>query len=205
RKIYGKTMSRKDVMGIKEFLEETWKEFPFKMIQTDNGREFNNGTLKKWCEKHNIEMRFSTPHYHQGNGRVERAIRTIRSALKRSKGPLPGKVKRVIKAYNIMRHRGIGMSPNEAVKPENREIVLENSEKYRKEFKERKIERFNEGDAVLIRNENKKNKMDDEFKVEGKIEKILDTDKYLVKDKLGKEFLRHGSQLRIFPGDVGRR
>ena len=80
RKIFGKTMSRKDVIGIREFLEETRKVFPFRMLQSDNGREFNNGTLKKWCETHNIGMRFSTPHYHQGNGRVERAIRTIRSA-----------------------------------------------------------------------------------------------------------------------------
>ena len=79
------------------------------------------------------------------------------------------------------------MAPNEAVKPENREKVLENSGKYKKEFKEKLIEGFDQGEALLIRNENKKNKMDDEFKVEGKIVKILAKDKYLVQDKLGKQ------------------
>ncbi|KRH91753.1 hypothetical protein M153_27896000527, partial [Pseudoloma neurophilia] len=127
-------------------------------------RGFNNSTIKKWCAKHGIGIRFSTPHYHQGNGRVERAIKTIRNALKRSKGPLPGKVKRFIKAYNTMKHRRVGMSPNEAMKPENREKVLQNSEKYREEFKETQIEGFNVGDAVLIRYENKKNMTDDEYK-----------------------------------------
>ncbi|KRH93910.1 hypothetical protein M153_4910001346, partial [Pseudoloma neurophilia] len=116
---------------------------------------------------------------------------------------LPQKLKKVISGYNVMRQRGIVLSKNDALKPENKDKVLINTAIYMKEFKYKQIKRFKIGDAVLIRNENKLNKIDNEFKERGSISEVLEKDKYVVKNRLGKNLLRHGSQLRIYPGDVG--
>lgn len=40
-------------------------------IITDNGREFNNATFRKFCADLNIKHRRSSPTHPQGNGQVE--------------------------------------------------------------------------------------------------------------------------------------
>lgn len=92
------------------------------------------------------------------------------------------------------------MSPNEATMESNRENVLEASAKYGREFVERPVKKFEQGDTVLISNETKADKMDDEFSEQGKVCRVLENDTYEV--EIGHEkFLRgHGSQLRIWPG-----
>lgn len=74
---------------------------------------------------------------------------------------------RIIEAYNETYHRGVGMSPNKAVKKENYDVVRSNSLKYEKEFKILKGKRFEIGSQVLVKNEKIKGKMDDVFTRKG--------------------------------------
>ncbi|KAG0420378.1 Pro-Pol polyprotein [Dictyocoela roeselum] len=97
-----------------------------KTLLSDNGKELNNHKLREWCAKKKITQEFSIPYYHQSNGRIERANRTIREALKRSKGPVKLILGEFINNYNKSEHRGIGMSPNEGFLKENLEKITNN-------------------------------------------------------------------------------
>ena len=48
------------------------------MLLTDNGPCFASEAFKKFCEEMEVQHITSSPHYHQSNGRVERAIQTVR-------------------------------------------------------------------------------------------------------------------------------
>ncbi len=57
---------------------------------------------------------------------------------------------------------------------------------------------------MLIRNETKESKMDDEFKRSGKVIKVLGQGCIKVNDETGRQIRRHVSQLRLVKkGDVG--
>ncbi|KRH94224.1 hypothetical protein M153_3330004408 [Pseudoloma neurophilia] len=92
------------------------------------------------------------------------------------------------------------MAPNVALKGSNRKDVLDFADKYKREFRERKLPKYKKGDSVLIQNTSKTGKMDDEFSRDGTVEKVGDNNTYLVKIGDGKFLRRHGSQLRIWPG-----
>lgn len=70
--------------------------------------------------KEGIIQEFTITYYHQHKGRIERANHTIREKLKKLKGPIQKKLKEAIEAYNDVIHRGIVMSPNEAMKIKKR-------------------------------------------------------------------------------------
>ena len=95
-----------------------------------------------------------------------------------------------------MCNRGIGMTPNEAQLAENKGKVLRKSEIYRKEFKEKTFIKYKKGEEVIVRNELKGNKMDDEYKEIGTIEESLEHNAYSIKLKDGSKIKRHSSQLR---------
>lgn len=126
------------------------------------------------------------------------SIETLREALKKTKKHTRSNLKKVVKTYNGLRHRGINMCPMEAMEEKNYEKVRETQEKYRKEFERKnlKLEQFREGDDVLIRNEFKTNKMDDAFQEKGMIKKILYKNAYEVITAKGKTIKRHGLQLK---------
>ena len=42
-----------------------------KIIQTDNGKEFDNTQMKLFCENNNIKFIKSSPYHPQSNGSVE--------------------------------------------------------------------------------------------------------------------------------------
>ncbi|KAF9742977.1 hypothetical protein NGRA_3604, partial [Nosema granulosis] len=111
-----------------EFIREVHREMPIKTLICDDGREFNNEALNKFCKENSIERIYSIPYYHQSNGRIERANRTIRDALKHTKGLTKRILSEVISSYNNTYHRGLGMSPNEATKPERKNEVLRQQE-----------------------------------------------------------------------------
>ena len=177
-------------------LKRVYEEIKYKEIITDNGKEFSNKVVKNWLAQNKINQKFSIPYYHESNGRVERANRTIRNALRKEKGPIRAKLPKVLDTYNNMEHRGIGTSPNEAVKEENWEKVRKVQEKYRKEFKEKKLEKFTLEKDVLIKNEFRKNKMDDYFKEKGKIKSQISENVYLVENEDGKLLRKHSCQLK---------
>ena len=54
-------------------------------IITDNGPCFRSGKFRSFCDQLEMEHSTSSPHYHQGNGRAERSIQTIRKIMRRSK------------------------------------------------------------------------------------------------------------------------
>ncbi len=94
----------------------------------DNGKEFDNKQVQNFCQENNIQIKYSIPYFHESNGRVERAIRTLRDALKRTRGTLKAKLPKILAAYNNAKHRGIGTSPIEALKEENSYEVLKHQE-----------------------------------------------------------------------------
>lgn len=83
RKIFGKQITSKSSSKILEFIQKVHDNLPIKTLITDNGKEFENEILKNWCQKNNINIRYSLPYYHQSNGRIERVNRTIRNAIKK--------------------------------------------------------------------------------------------------------------------------
>ncbi|KAG0441486.1 hypothetical protein DMUE_1021 [Dictyocoela muelleri] len=102
-----------------------------------------------------------------------------------------------------MKHRSHKLTPSEALKSENRETVIRNLYKYKNEFKKNNIERFYLYQDVIIKNELKKTKMDLEYKKIGKVMKILSNNTYEIELKDGKTYIRHGSQIKPWPGNVG--
>ncbi|MGL5706922.1 MAG: reverse transcriptase domain-containing protein [Aeromonas sp.] len=200
RKLFAKLVSTKESYKIVEFLENLYLRFPFENIVMDNGKEFSNKEVKKWTEKREVKYKYTIPYYHQSNGRIERANRTIRNAFRKSKGTAKMNLQNIIGNYNNIKHRAIGMTPNEACKEENWSKVKVNEIKYKQEFEKRnkKEKKYEIGDRVLIKNEHRKTKMDDEFHKEGNVEKLVHENVYLIKDKDGKMIKRHASQLRAF-------
>ncbi len=54
-------------------------------INSDNGPCFKSHKFATFCNKFNIQHSTSSPHYHESNGRVERAIQTIKQIMKKCK------------------------------------------------------------------------------------------------------------------------
>ena len=172
-------------------------------LQSDNGGEFASQKVANWCAKKGILRRFSTPHHHQSNGRVERVIRTLRNMLNRTPGSLKIKLTGIVGSYNDSKHRGIGMCPNEAMREENFLAVKKMTNSYKREFKSVSLRKFNVGDSVILRNENRSGKNDDELKMTGRVTEICKNNTYKVKCKGKKELVRHATQMRVWPRDVG--
>ena len=206
RKLFAKNIETKEDYKIVVFLNEVWNKFPIEEIISDNGKEFSNKEVEHWIKEKGIRHKFSIPYYHKSNGRVERANRTLREALKKTSGPVRVKLSKVVDNYNNIRHRGVGMTPNEATIKENWEKVRFNETAYEKEFarKMKKVSKLNIGDNVLVRNEFKEGKMDDEFFTRGIIVKNIYGNVYLVKTVDGQEIKRHIVQLKLLKkGEVG--
>ena len=197
RKVYGMVLKTKSSDKVLKFIQQLHEELNIKTLLSDNGKEFCNRKMKAWAEKAGVEHVLAVPYYHDSNGRVERVNRTIGESLKKTKGPLGLRLKQAIEVYNTCNHRGIGMSPNNALLCENWETVLLHQDKYSKEISKNKgFEIFNIGQKVLIRNETRKSKIDDEFKNQGIIIECLDYDVYNIKLFDGKVVRRHSLQLK---------
>lgn len=206
RKLYGSKVRSKKPEELLKAIERISKEIKIEKLLMDNGREFNNVKIKSWAQKKGIAVEYSVPYYHESNGRIERANRTIREAIKKGNDSVRIDIAKVLESYNETIHRGIGMRPNEAMEIENREKVLENQLKYKTEVEKlkEKIERLNPGDEVRIRNEVKRNKMDKEFENKGVIKEKLGNGTYIVVRKDGKELKRNIIQLKPVQGGLDR-
>jgi acetyl/propionyl-CoA carboxylase alpha subunit len=206
RKIFAKQVNSKRGEKIVKFLQCVYNKMAFKSLITDNGGEFVNNDVETWTKNNNVEYRFSIAYYHKSNGRVERANRTIRNAIRKTGKPVKIALKRIIENYNNMTHRGIGMSPNSAMLKENWDTVKKYQEKYQKEFqkKHKNVKILKIGDKVLIRNEHRNTKMDNYFDKEGVIKQRVYGNVYLVEGKDGRMFKKHEAQLKEFErGEVG--
>ena len=82
--------------------------------------------------------------------------------------------------------------------------MREHEKNYAEEFKiKNKCKVFDVGQEVLIKNEAKENKMDKEYKQHAVVVANEKRDVYLIRNNYGKILRRHGSQLRVWPGNVG--
>ena len=52
------------------------------VLRSDQGTEFKNSTLSTYCEKKAIVHNFSSPYFPSENGKVERAVRTVKTVTK---------------------------------------------------------------------------------------------------------------------------
>lgn len=138
RKMFGRHLQSKESRKILQFIKEIHLELPIKTLITDNGREFNNKSLDKFCTDNRIERQFSVPYYHQSNGRIEGANKTIRGGIKHAKKPIKSILAKIISGYNGTCYWGIGMTPNEAMKTSNRVEIPKHQDKYAEEFKRKK-------------------------------------------------------------------
>ncbi|KAF9762573.1 hypothetical protein NGRA_1917 [Nosema granulosis] len=93
------------------------------------------------------------------------------------------------------------MTPNEALTPSCRNTVFQTQEKYGREFEKKNsgYSKLNINDTVLIKKGVRDSKMDNEFEVAGKIEKVLGSDAYEVRSRRIK-LIRHASQLKRIGG-----
>jgi IS30 family transposase len=115
RKIYAKHTRTKEAIKIRTFLEEINSKLKFEKIVSDNGKEFANKLVMDWCASKGIRHKFAIPYYHKSNGRVERANRTIRNALRKTSNQTKTTLSKVVENYNNIVHRGVGFCPNEAM------------------------------------------------------------------------------------------
>ena len=119
RAMWAKDLDSKRTRGILTEIERRVQESgqkPEEMI-TDNGKEFWGEEFTRWCIDRGIR--------HRSNGRVERAIGTIREGLaKRAEGRLE---EGIVEAYNNTLHTAIGCTPREAWEEDRDEVQMENS------------------------------------------------------------------------------
>jgi hypothetical protein len=198
RKIFAQCFKTKEGENVIKFLNKIYEKLPFQTLQSDNGKEFINKEVEQWCVQRNVEHHQTVPYYHQGNGRVERANRTIREALTKTSKPIGVCLQEVIDRYNRTIHRGLGISPNDACKEENYNKIKEHEKKYELEFKRknRKREILEENQKILIKNEFRKKKGDKRFFEKGTIARHLYGEVYEVKNNKGVFVKKHISQLK---------
>lgn len=162
-------------------------------IISDNAKEFVSREMKEFCARCEINQRLVSVESHQSNGRVERAIRTIRDGLAKHRAkPMETELEEILRAYNDTYHEGIKCTPNEAWNDESGIVTIENSKlgSYNKRFKVREREKFEKGEQVRVaKRENMgiNSKRDKgRFIDTGTIMERFEGDSYLVKMEDGK-------------------
>lgn len=149
-------------------------------IISDNGKEFCSQEVKEFMVTKGIEHRKVAPEAHESNGRIERAIRTIRDGLlKSNKDRIADKLVQVINTYNGSYHEAIKRTPLEAIVGNDEDLLIENSKygKYASKFRKGKIVQFKLGQEVLIcKKENLGNKTKEtrgRFNEKGKVIEVF--------------------------------
>lgn len=129
-------------------------------IYVDKGCEFNSHAFRNYCEEFNISLIFSTSNYKASL--VERSQRTLKGIMYKfmnmhrnnymyNTNRYIDKLDAIVKTYNSKINRTIKMSPNDAYKDENYNMVMKNLELYySKALENRKNPRYKLGDMVRI-------------------------------------------------------
>ncbi|KAI5168050.1 hypothetical protein NEIRO03_0077 [Nematocida sp. AWRm78] len=197
RMAFGVDLLKKDANQARSCIDRVFKAFPFKKIIVDKGREFDNALVKEWAVQNQVEIHYRPAYYHEGTGRIERLIQTVRKSLNRTRGPLRKKLQGVLHGYNHTHHRAVGMSPTEAAKPSRRAEVAAAVEIYKKEFGTPKEDTLEIGQKVLIR-KTLRNKDDKHFEDEGTVVARSGAMSYQVKTSNGKVVNKNRNQLKLY-------
>lgn len=214
RALYGKIMQVRTTSEIikvlKEWFSKSW--YP-EMLISDNAKEFESIEFGKWCSNNQITHRKVGIESHGSNGRIERAIRTIREGIFKMKNKDIGiATSEVIKKYNRTYHSGIKCTPEEAVEGEDtrEELRWNNLEQgeYSKVFNTRTREKFMEGQPVRIaKRENLGNCTKNEsgrFVYTGMILGKCQGDSYIVKIKDGRIIKKRHYDLKAMYNETNR-
>lgn len=193
RSLQGELIENKAVETVTEVLRKWCEEYTPEEIITDNGKEFVNEYFSAFCRDNNIQHTKVSIESHKSNGRIERAIKTIREGLLKDQDTLTKeKVKKIIKNYNNTYHTAIGKTPVEAMARDDVSLNIANSKYsyYATRFKKGYRETFVKGQKVLIaKNENiqgvTKN-VKGRFLDSGVIIEVCVKDSYLVKNSDGR-------------------
>lgn len=155
RKIYAYLMKSKTEENIMQMLRQFVSKHTPDLIVSDNESGFKAKEVQKLFEDNDIMHDMVEPGDHNALGIVDRAIQTLKNTIyKYFKAENSVKyiddLPSMVKAYNDTPHSGIlGMTPNEATKPENiQKLQILNNEKEKKNSQNRKV--FLPGDTVRI-------------------------------------------------------
>jgi len=86
-----------------------------KMITTDSGTQFDCKEFKKFCQDRGIEHHITSLYHHQGNGLVERAIRTIEEMLRvtcKDQKDWSHHIPDCVSGYNSRKHMTTEVTPH---------------------------------------------------------------------------------------------
>ena len=130
RYVFGVPMKNKNAFTTTQAFERILEESNTKpkLITCDHGSEFFNQSFKKMLEKNDIKI-YST-FQDVKSSIVERVIRTLRKMIKRhfivsNSTVWYNALSSIITEYNHKKHRSIRMSPLEARKSENHDLIYE--------------------------------------------------------------------------------
>lgn len=114
RYLLAEKLANKGAQSVMLVLEKWCENNKPEAIVTDHGKEFCNQIFENYCQRNSIEHRKIAIEAHGSNGRVERAIRTIREGLLKAKGEnISEKLQIVVQSYNNTWHKAIKMTPEE--------------------------------------------------------------------------------------------
>lgn len=195
RKGFSKPLRKKTAEEVLKFVEDIYKEFPFKMLVSDGAKENTSVIMKRWLKQNGIVQHITSPYHHQSNGRVERFNRTILESFNklRIQGSVAIRVKKVVEQYNDSYYRVLRMTPNQAQDEQNWEKIK------RAQFEDRIADnlkhlgnkpwpRLREENKVLVREELQQTKDQQKFKTGGEIVTDLGYDTYMIKDSQKQPF-----------------
>ena len=98
-------------------MNERWfyRNSPMDVLVTDNGKEFDNETVKQLCNNFGVKHRFTSPYHPQTNAQCERQNRTILSYLRnfvdKSTLDWEGKLPSCQYSFNSQRHQSTKYLP----------------------------------------------------------------------------------------------
>jgi len=153
KKAWARAVKTKSGTNVATALDSIVKEAgrPARLLQTDNGTEFYNTSVRAICAKYN--MKLYSVYTHLKAAMVERLIRTIKARLFRifnlqGSHRWYGRVlKQVMADYNGTKHSATGYKPNDVGKREE-EILRRTVFKFRKTAQ--LFSRFRKDDPVRV-------------------------------------------------------
>ena len=147
------------------------------ILQSDNGREFNNQRITIYLEEQQVKFLHGRPYHPESQGCIERAHRTLQEGLKKmyieekSNFYIESALELCLDRYNMEIHSTTKMRPMDSIKldPDNEkdkqniDFVIYNTKNSRKNSKN-VVEGYSKGDKILLYN----------YLIKGKIKNYLE-------------------------------